>query len=78
MTNIGVSTKAGQLQELTSLETVTSDSIYSPSRNTIYSLTTGAVLFGNGELLPSPLTGGTVVAGYVVFPSGSLVRAVPY
>lgn len=74
----GTSNVVQALPQLTSLETVSFDSIYSPSANSIYSLKTGALIFGNGELLQSPLVGGTVVAGYAVFPSGSLVRAVPY
>jgi hypothetical protein len=66
-----------KLQELTSIETINSDQVYSPSRNSIYSLSTGATIFGDGKLLSTP-SGGTAVAGYAVFPSGSLVRAVPY
>jgi hypothetical protein len=64
------------LPELYSLETVSTDSIYSPFRNSIYSLTTGDLSFGNGNVVPTPNVPGALVGNYVVYPSGAVVVAV--
>ena len=66
------------LPELQSLETVSTDSIYSPYKNSIYSLTTGALSFGNGNVVTTPNVAGALVGSYVVYPSGALVVAVQY
>ena len=63
------------LPELMSIQTVTSDSVYSPKLNTIFSLTTGAATWTN----PNPTTGvGAVAGGYVVYASGSRILADTY
>jgi hypothetical protein len=64
------------LPELHNLETVSTDSIYSPYRNSIYSLSTGALTFGNGNVVLPP--GGALVGNDIVYPSGALVVAVQY
>jgi hypothetical protein len=66
------------LPELINLVPINSTQIYSPSRNSIYSLTNGALLFGNGELFTYPNLGGTVVGSEVVFATDSLVVADKY
>jgi hypothetical protein len=64
------------LPELQSLETVDTDSIFSPGKDSIYSLTTGQLIFGTGNVVGSPDVGGAVVGSYVVYPSGALVVGV--
>jgi hypothetical protein len=64
------------LPELLSLETVSTDSIYSPYRNSIFSLATGELSFGNGDVVISPNVAGTLAGSYVVYPSGAMVIAV--
>jgi hypothetical protein len=64
------------LPELWSLDAVTSDSIYSPFRNSIYSLTTGDLSFGDGNVVTSPDVGGALAGSYVVYSSGAMVVAV--
>jgi len=71
------------LPELGAIQTVTSDTVYAPNRNTIYSLTTGQETwtspyppdswnnFGTAWL-------GTISGPYVVFESGDKVIAVKY
>jgi hypothetical protein len=69
------------LPELINLEPLTSATIYSPSRNSIYSLATGKPIFGNGDLVTqSQLYGvdGWVADGFDVFPFDSYVVAVQY
>jgi Putative Ig domain len=63
---------------LQNLEAVSVDSIYSPFTNSIYSLTTGGLIFGNGDGVSSPNVGGALVGSYLVYPSGALVVAVQY
>jgi hypothetical protein len=63
------------LPELYSLETVSADTIYSPYRNSIYSLTNGTLSFGNGDVVASPNVPGALVGSYVVYTSGALVLA---
>jgi hypothetical protein len=63
------------LPELLSLQTVSTDSVYSPYRNSIYSLTTGDLILGFGAVT-SPNVGGALVGNYLVYPSGDLVLAV--
>jgi len=64
------------LPELQNLETVNADSIYSPDRNSIYSLTTGQLIFGSGNVVGLPNVAGALVGSYVVYPVGPLVVAV--
>jgi hypothetical protein len=70
------------LPEINALQTVTSGSIYAPTRNSIFSLTDGSLLFGDGgtanvEALPYPASiRSAVAAGYVVFPWEALLVAV--
>ncbi len=66
------------LPELINLVPINSTQIYSPSRNSIYSLTDGALIFGNGTLFGYPNLGGAVVGSEVVFAAGSLVVADKY
>jgi hypothetical protein len=63
----GVNLATPALPELKSLETVTADSVYDPSHNAIYSLTTGQPVWtgsfgGSGR--------GAVVGSYVVYQTG--------
>jgi WD40 repeat protein len=78
----GTALASTKLPELDRLETVAADSIYVPDENSIYSLTTGALIFGDGRIVGQAdylfAVGGTAIAGLVVFPYGSLVLKVPY
>jgi hypothetical protein len=63
------------LPELHDMQPVNNDSIYSPERNTIYSLLTGNILWAS----PNPSSGvGAVAGSRVVFQSGQFVRTEPY
>jgi len=63
------------LPELSSIQAVGSDDVYDQVRNSIYSATSGAVLWSTS----SPALGVGAVAGpRVVFASGAQVRAEPY
>jgi len=66
----GVKLAQPALPELLAFQTVTSDSIYSPKENTIFSLETGAPIWTSAN----PSAGvGAVSGSYVVFLSGSHV-----
>ena len=63
------------LSEIHVLQRVTPDAIYSPDRNSVLSVTTGAVLWSS----PNSSKGiGAVAAGRAIFASGPHVRAEPY
>lgn len=71
----GIKLAAPPLPELQSLQALSSDSVYDPSSNTIYSTTTGAATWTTA----SSSTGRGAIAGSnVVFASGSEVLIQPY
>jgi hypothetical protein len=63
------------LPELLSIQPVTSDTVYAPGQNAIYSLTTGQTTWTNPY---SAGTGGAIAGPYVVFESEGRVIAVKY
>jgi hypothetical protein len=65
------------LPNLGPIQSLTSDTVYSIGLNSIYSISTGALLFGRGPGGPDN-SQGAVAGDYVVFPSSSLVLAIPY
>jgi putative Ig domain-containing protein len=71
----GVNLAQPALPELLAFQTVTSDSIYSPKKNAIFSLTTGALIWTSVE--PS-LGVGAVSGSHIVFASGSRVLSEGY
>jgi hypothetical protein len=72
-TGVTVSTPA--LPELKSIQTVTSDQVYDPSHNAIYSLTTGQPTW-SGSFPNSGL--GAIAGSYVVYESGHSLVIEPY
>ncbi len=63
------------LPELLNLEPVTTDTVYSPDLNRLYSLTTGAPTWSS----VNPRKNQGAIAGHrVVFASGATVRREPY
>ncbi len=66
---------APPLPELGSIQPVTSDTVYAPGQNAIYSLTTGQTTWTNPYLAG---TGGAIASPYVVFESEGRVIAVKY
>jgi hypothetical protein len=70
----GVAMTTPVLPELGVFQSVTSDSVYSAGLNSIYSISSGALLFGNGH----GTSQGAVAGAYVVFVSSARVLAVPY
>ena len=76
---------AAPIPEIQSLQTVTSDSIYSPQTNTIISLTTGATIWASADAscgltnaLCYGVGTGAVTGSQVIFSTGTLVLAQPY
>lgn len=77
----GATVATPTLPELVNLEPLSSMTIYSPSRNSIYQLPSGSLIFGNGELVTqSPLnqTAGWVTGGFDVFGFDSHVVEIQY
>ncbi len=61
------------------IQTVTSDTIYDPASNSIYSLTTGQVVWtGSLPGLPGFSGSGAVAGPNIVYESGNFVIAEPY
>lgn len=66
---------APSLPEISAIDVVSADAVYSPKLNTIFSLTTSAPIWMSGN----PSTGvGAVSGSQIVFASGNLVLAQPY
>ena len=65
------------LPELHAIQAVSSSLVYSPERNAIYSLTSGAATWSSGSPLNNE-TAGAVSGSNVVFSSGNFVLAEPY
>ena len=65
------------LPELWSIQPVSSTLVYSPERNAMYSLTSGAETWSSGSPLNNE-TIGAVSGPNEVFSSGNLVLAEPY
>jgi hypothetical protein len=65
------------LPELGAIQAVSSSLVYSPQRNAIYSLTSGAATWSSGSPLNNETTG-AVSGSNVVFSSGNFVLAEPY
>ena len=65
-----------QLPELLNIQPVTSNTVYAPNQNAIYSLTTGQATWTNPDSGTSP--GGAVAGPYVVYESEGQVIAVAY
>jgi hypothetical protein len=65
------------LPELTAIQLVSANTVYSPNRNAIYSVTTGQPTW-TGPALTDYIAMGAVAGAYVVYPAGSQVVAVKY
>jgi hypothetical protein len=78
----GTALSSPPLPELVNVEALTSTTVYSPTRNSIFDLATGKPTFGSGDLVTgSGIPVGTdswVTNGYDVFPFGSSVVALQY
>jgi hypothetical protein len=74
VTPAGQVTACPPLPELVRVQSVTSNSIYSPERNTIYDLTSGATLWSSSSATRRE---GAVAGNNVVFASGATVRIEP-
>jgi hypothetical protein len=70
----GVAMTTPALPDLGVFQSVSADSVYSAQLNSIYSISSGAQLFGGGD----NTQGGAIAGAYVVFVSSTRVLAIPY